>query len=318
MRVGGGPRGESFGGGSDSRINRAGAGETDFGLLGAEGVPRVFVGATHVRSGRATIFSGRALALEAVLASACLPQLFPPVGIDGELYWDGGYSANPPLSPFLHGARGGDVLLVQINPVLQAKPPRTPQAIAPRASALPRSNANQPMRERPVDAACFASIGSSAFSTRRPSAASDFATRGCTLYNTFDPCGMCAVTLLACYMKRIIYLFEDAKFSAVYDYMRQYFKGRDSAKEPVTLGNQSELIGLTKSLLARLRQRVHELEHQATPVPLVMTLDYCRDELGAALQLLLAAQSSDLVTTGNEKACNERTLIGVQQFCNIN
>lgn len=108
----------------------------DFGLLGAEGVPRVFVGATHVRSGRATIFSGRALTLEAVLASACLPQLFPPVSIEGELYWDGGYSANPPLSPFLHGARGGDVLLVQINPVLQAEPPRTPQAIAERANEL--------------------------------------------------------------------------------------------------------------------------------------------------------------------------------------
>jgi tRNA(Arg) A34 adenosine deaminase TadA len=58
---------------------------------------------------------------------------------------------------------------------------------------------------------------------------------GCTLYNTFDPCGMCAVTLLACYMKRIAYAFEDVKFAEVYQLMRKFFKGRESVKEPIEL-----------------------------------------------------------------------------------
>jgi NTE family protein len=39
--------------------------------------------------------------LDAVMASACLPQLYPAVEIDGEAYWDGGYSANPALMPLV-------------------------------------------------------------------------------------------------------------------------------------------------------------------------------------------------------------------------
>lgn len=98
--------------------------------------PRVHVGATHVGTGKAVVFSGAALTLDAVLASACLPQVFPPVTVDGEMYWDGGYSVNPPLAPFLHMPSGGDVLLVQINPVSQAATPSTPAEIQERANEL--------------------------------------------------------------------------------------------------------------------------------------------------------------------------------------
>ena len=59
----------------------------------------------------------------------------------------------------------------------------------------------------------------------------DYVNVGCTLYNSFDPCGFCAVTLLVCYMKRIAYLFEDKKFDGVYEQMRAYFKNRESIKE---------------------------------------------------------------------------------------
>jgi len=34
-----------------------------------------------------------------VLASTCLPHLFPAVEIDGAHYWDGGYVANPAIYP---------------------------------------------------------------------------------------------------------------------------------------------------------------------------------------------------------------------------
>jgi len=56
-------------------------------------VPKVFVCATNVRTGRGCIFSGRKLSADAVMASACLPQLFKAVEIDGEPYWDGGFRA---------------------------------------------------------------------------------------------------------------------------------------------------------------------------------------------------------------------------------
>ena len=108
----------------------------DFGFVQSCVMPRIHVSATHVRTGRATIFSGAALTVDAVLASACLPMLFPTVTIDGEAYWDGGYSVNPPLAPFIAGTASRDVLLVQINPVLRDDVPDSAAAIIDRANEL--------------------------------------------------------------------------------------------------------------------------------------------------------------------------------------
>lgn len=107
----------------------------DFAALQDRGTPAVHIGATHVRSGRAKIFSGAAVSLDAVLASTCLPTLFPTVFVDGEAYWDGGYSVNPPLSPFLALAGPIDVLLVQINPLCSTLP-NTMQDVQQRAQEL--------------------------------------------------------------------------------------------------------------------------------------------------------------------------------------
>ncbi len=98
----------------------------DFCALQDAGAPALHVGATHVRSGRAKIFSKAAVTLDAVLASTCLPTLFPTALVEGEAYWDGGYSVNPPLSPFLALDAPVDVLLVQINPMSAAVPDTVP------------------------------------------------------------------------------------------------------------------------------------------------------------------------------------------------
>lgn len=91
----------------------------DFGLLAHEAahVPKVFVCATNVRTGRGEIFTGKRLCMESVMASACLPMMFQAVQIEGEYYWDGGYSGNPALHPLIYRTQSSDVLLVQINPV---------------------------------------------------------------------------------------------------------------------------------------------------------------------------------------------------------
>jgi NTE family protein len=60
---------------------------------------KLFVGATNVRSGKLRVFGPDEISLEAVLASACLPQLFHAVEIEGEHYWDGGYTSNPRSCP---------------------------------------------------------------------------------------------------------------------------------------------------------------------------------------------------------------------------
>jgi len=84
---------------------------------------RLFVGATHVRSGRLKIFRNESLSLEAVLASACLPTLFQAVEIDGEAYWDGGYMGNPALFPLVADSGARDLLLVQLNPLARDEVP---------------------------------------------------------------------------------------------------------------------------------------------------------------------------------------------------
>ncbi|MGB7420655.1 MAG: patatin-like phospholipase family protein [Comamonas sp.] len=91
----------------------------DFEMLRAEHAlaPKVFVCATNVRTGRGEIFTGKRLCMESVMASACLPMMFQAVEIEGELYWDGGYSGNPALHPLIYQTKSSDVLLVQINPV---------------------------------------------------------------------------------------------------------------------------------------------------------------------------------------------------------
>ncbi len=91
--------------------------EVDFDVLRDSPGPRVFVCATNVRTGRGVIFSGQRLSADAVMASACLPLLFKAVQIDGEPYWDGGYSGNPALHPLIYNTRCADILLVQINPI---------------------------------------------------------------------------------------------------------------------------------------------------------------------------------------------------------
>ena len=63
----------------------------------------------------AEVFSEKEVTLDAVMASACLPQMFQAVEIDGEPYWDGGYMGNPPLYPLFYATDTPDVVLIQIN-----------------------------------------------------------------------------------------------------------------------------------------------------------------------------------------------------------
>ena len=110
--------------------------EIDFDRLGRLRSLRVYVAATDVETGRAEIFSGKRLTAQAVMASACLPQLFQAPEIDGKTYWDGGYSANPALGPLVALGDSSDILLVQINPLRRAGKPTSAAEITDRANDL--------------------------------------------------------------------------------------------------------------------------------------------------------------------------------------
>ena len=110
--------------------------EVDFELIGATNAKQVFVCATNVRTGRGEIFTGKRLSADAVMASACLPMLFKAVEIDGEHYWDGGYSGNPAIYPLIYRTDAADILLVQINPIDHDNLPDDAQEIMERVNEV--------------------------------------------------------------------------------------------------------------------------------------------------------------------------------------
>ena len=111
---------------------------------------KLFIAATNVWSGKIRVFNGSELTVDHVLASACLPMLFKAVEIDGEPYWDGGYTGNPALFPLFYETQADDILLVQINPIERRSTPRTPQEIQNRLTEI-TFNANLLQQLRAVD-----------------------------------------------------------------------------------------------------------------------------------------------------------------------
>ena len=108
----------------------------DFARLRAAAAPQIFIAATNVRSGQSRIFRNAELSVDAVLASTCLPYLHRTVEIDGESYWDGGLTANPPILPLVEHCRSPQLLLVQITPSHAAESPLTAAAIGRRLSQI--------------------------------------------------------------------------------------------------------------------------------------------------------------------------------------
>ena len=118
-------------------------GTVDFKRLRRSSPIALHIAATEVASGKVRIFETREISVEAVLASACLPQLHQAVKIGRNHYWDGGYSANPPLLPLLRAGRAEDTLIVQIDPTTDRELPTSAQAIIAR---LNRMAFNGPLR----------------------------------------------------------------------------------------------------------------------------------------------------------------------------
>jgi len=111
------------------------AGQIDIEALREHSPIRLYVAATHANSGRLRLFDNcdrRDLTLDGLLASSCLPTLHHAVSIDGEPYWDGGYSANPALFPL---ARSGvrDLLAITLMPHRFERAPVSAEEIRERA-----------------------------------------------------------------------------------------------------------------------------------------------------------------------------------------
>ena len=106
--------------------------------------PALILGAANVNSGRLAKFASnrQPIRLEHILASCAVPTIFPAVEIDGEYYWDGLFSDNPPLDELIRPAWVGEgnipdeIWLIKINPTRWDKPINSAAEIIDRRNQL--------------------------------------------------------------------------------------------------------------------------------------------------------------------------------------
>jgi NTE family protein len=97
---------------------------------------KLFITATNVHTGRPRVFRNADLSPAALMASACLPFMFQAVEIDGQAYWDGGYSGNPTMTPLIDECVSDDTIIVGINPVQRPGVPKSARDILNRLNEV--------------------------------------------------------------------------------------------------------------------------------------------------------------------------------------
>jgi NTE family protein len=80
-------------------------------------MPRLTVGAAHVRTSQMRYFDSRdcELGVKHVMASGALPPAFPAIRIEGELYWDGGILSNTPTEAVFDDNPRKDSLIFAVH-----------------------------------------------------------------------------------------------------------------------------------------------------------------------------------------------------------
>lgn len=145
----------------------------------------------------------------------------------------------------------------------------------------------------------------------------DFVRVGCSLYNTLDPCPMCASTLLVVRMKRVSYVVPDLKFHGVWEHLKQtYYAADESIHNRISLSAaNSPLIADTRQLVDDLDKKIAQL--RADGVRDTHLFDHCRDLMVRAVDALRPLTDAALVTTGADKDRNARTLLDLKRLCNF-
>lgn len=106
--------------------------------------PVLLVGAANVLTGELKIFNSRAdeICVDALLASAAVPNLFPAVKVGDGYYWDGLFSDNPPLKELIRPRDVGaehipdEIWIIQINPTACKTIPATEAEIINRRNEM--------------------------------------------------------------------------------------------------------------------------------------------------------------------------------------
>jgi NTE family protein len=113
---------------------------TEFHRLATDpNAPALIVSAANVLSGEQATFRAADISADEIVASAAVPRLFEAVEIDGEYYWDGFLSQNPPLRQFVVGGSVPSVdelWIVRLTPETADDVPRSEDDIHDRTQQL--------------------------------------------------------------------------------------------------------------------------------------------------------------------------------------
>ncbi len=105
------------------------------GLKGPQAIP-LFIATTNLHDGGRRIFTNAELSPDVLIASACLPTIHHAVKLDDGYYWDGGFSANPPLVPLIEHCDASEIVLVHLNPMTEPDVPVTARGIQARLNTI--------------------------------------------------------------------------------------------------------------------------------------------------------------------------------------
>ncbi|MEF8871512.1 MAG: patatin-like phospholipase family protein [Haloarculaceae archaeon] len=101
--------------------------------------PELVVGTVNINAGVFETFVNEDVTVDAVLASAAVPNVFEAVKINGHYHWDGLFSQNPPVGDLMSqpSERKPDELwIIQINPQELDNEPKSIEEIADRRNEL--------------------------------------------------------------------------------------------------------------------------------------------------------------------------------------
>lgn len=89
----------------------------EFERINQPGGTRLTINAMQVTTGHSVSFDSQRqpLAVEHIMASGALPPGFPPVRVEGQLYWDGGLFSNTPLETVLDDPVVDDTLCFMVD-----------------------------------------------------------------------------------------------------------------------------------------------------------------------------------------------------------
>ncbi|MFB6119165.1 patatin-like phospholipase family protein [Halosegnis sp.] len=87
--------------------------------LSSHETPELVIGAVNINKGVFETFTNEDVTAKAILASAALPEMFEAVEINGDYYWDGVFSHNPPIDGLMNvpvDKKPEELWVIQINP----------------------------------------------------------------------------------------------------------------------------------------------------------------------------------------------------------